>query len=121
MLAHKESIVHGVSQYFSQEVSNVVSNGNLKFVLSAAIAAMDVNPKIADKFFCNEIVKSALHEEDGQYDIDYAEQILSKTIKECGQVTITIPAIPILLPQSQELTFRSNDVERLFRHIRNEV
>lgn len=121
MLVSKECIVTGLANYLSTEVNKVIVNPNFKFVMSAAIAAIQVNPSLSDAFFENPMIKSALKETDGEYDIDYAEQILTRTIKDCGQITLTIPGVPILMPQAQELTFRALDVEKLFTHIRNEV
>ena len=118
MQLSKDSIIKGLANYTASEVVGVISDSNLKFIITATIAAIQVNPKIADKFFNNEAVKYVLLENNGEYDIDYAEQILEKTVKECGEIKIEIPAIPFILPNSQELTFKSNDIEKLFKSIR---
>lgn len=118
MLVSKDAIVNGIMNYIDTEVTRVVTDSNLKFVLTALISAVEVNPRLVDTFFENELLKSVLKEENGSYDIETAEEILKKTIKECGALTIEIPSIPLLLPRPQELKFTSHDIDGMFRMIK---
>lgn len=117
----RDDIIHGLTTYVNNDVIEVISNNNLRFILSAATAAVSVNPKLAEGFFENPMIKSAIQVDDDCYDIDYAEQILTKTIKEVGELRIEVPSVPFVLPHSQELIFHSKDVENLFKAIREEA
>lgn len=118
MLVSRDAIINGVTNYIDTEVTRVVTDSNLKFVLTALIAAIEVNPRLADKFFENDLLKTVLKEDHGMYDIDMAEQIIKKTIKECGALTVEVPSIPLILPKPQELRFTAQDVDGMFRMIK---
>lgn len=117
----KEDILRGLVNYVSSDVIEVISNNNLRFILSAAVSAVTVNPKLADNFFENSMIKYVLQGDDDCYDIDYAEQILTKTVKDVGELRVEVPSVPFILPQSQELIFHAKDIESMFKSIREEA
>lgn len=118
MNVSKDKIVKGLLNYIRTDILSFVTDSHFKFILSAVTAALEVNPSLSDVFFNNPLVKVAFSESNGQYDINTAEKILSKAVNESGFISVTIPAIPLILPEEQELKFQSQDVANLFMRIR---
>lgn len=117
MQISKDQILKGVTSYIRSDVMPNITDGNFKFIMTAAMSAMDVDKSIADAFFNNPLVKAFEH--DGMYDMENLEHILTKTLKECGSYVLTIPAVKFVMPHEQELTFNEADVTNLFKHIRS--
>lgn len=114
----KAKMVSGVTSYVRSEIIPNITDSNFKFIATAALAAMDVNPDLANLFFDNALVKS-FENDNGTYNVDQLEKILTKTLTECGSYILTIPAIKFVMPHEQELTFTANDASALFKHIRS--
>lgn len=109
----KQQIICGVSEYARKEIMPTITDEQFKFIMSATLSAMEVNPSLADSFFENELVRTACS------DIQILEQILTKTLHECGKYTLVIPAIKFVLPHEQILKFSEDDVTTLFKYIRS--
>lgn len=109
----KNQVILGVVSYGRNEIMPNVTDEHFKFILSAALSALEINPDLANSFFSNELVSVAMT------DLTTLEKILTKTIQECGSYTLTIPAIKFVLPDEQMLTFTSQDVSTLFKYIRS--
>lgn len=112
----KSKIITGLTSYIRNEVIPNITDNNFKFMLTAAMAAIDVNPSLVDLYLDNPLISSFM--KDDEFDVDTIEKILTKAISECGTYVLTIPAVKFLMPHEQELTFTSSDISSLFKHIR---
>lgn len=120
MKVKKQQIIDGIVKFIRNDIVEEVTNSNFKVILHAAAAAIETNTKMLDSVFENPIVKMALIEDEGSYDITQAEKILSNTLESSGGFTIEVPAIKFILPQSQELTFGADDVHKISAYIRGD-
>lgn len=118
MEVKKEQIVRGVANYMRNEVIKGISSNNFQFILYTIAASMEVNSETINKFLENPMVKVALVEKNGMYDIDKAKMVLEDTLKNSGGFTITIPSVKFILPEEQEIKFVSSDVATLCDYIR---
>ena len=118
MNVSKDKIVKGLLNYIRTDVYSLVTDNHFKFILSAVTAALEVNPSLSDVFFSNPLIKAAFSESDGQYDINVAEKILTKAVNDAGSISISVPAIPLIMPGTQEMIFKSQDIANLFMRIR---
>ena len=117
MEINRDKLIQGVCNYVRNDILPVIQNNNLKFILATGLSSLEVNPDMANVLLENPLVKVALVEKNGMYDIAKAKEILKKTIKECGDFTITIPPIKFVLPEEQQMKFTSTDVDALFSYM----
>lgn len=109
----KQQIITGVAAYARNEIMPTITDEQFKFILSAALAALEVNPALVDSVFDNELVRTTCT------DMQTLERILKKTLQECGSYTLVIPAIKFVLPHEQILKFSEDDVATLFKYVRS--
>lgn len=109
----KGQLISGLVRFAKQDVLPKIPDKAFKVTLSAAINLIEVKPEAADAIFNSPFLKS----ENGLYDIDLLEQIITKSIDEYGDFTITIPAIRFISPTDKEMRFTSEDVRKVKSYI----
>ena len=117
MYVSKADIITGVIKYTKAEIVDKITDKPLKIIIATCIAAIEINPTVADAIFNNEFVSMILSEKDGRYDLDIMFSALEKAVMEYGEFSITIPAIKFISPNEKELTFTMSDVHTLKTYI----
>lgn len=115
MKVTKQQIIDGIFKFGDEEVIPRIDVKVVKQMAGAALIAIKVDPSIIDKFMQTPVVASALKEEDGLYDLDFAEKVLCETIDKYGSFEFTPPIPKFLLGGSENKTFKfdSNDIKKL--------
>lgn len=106
-------MINGVVRFMKSDVISKIPDKPFRMTLSAIVNLIEVKPEAADIIFESPFLKS----ENGMYDVDLLEQIVTRTIDEYGDFPITIPAIKFISPTEKELRFTSDDVRKLKSYI----
>lgn len=115
MKVTKQQIVDGICKFAENEVMPYIDVKIVKQILGAGIIALKMEPAIINKAMNNSLISAALKEEEGLYDLDFAEQIICETIKLYGPLEF-VPPIPKFLlggNENKTLKFSENDVKNL--------
>ena len=109
----KGQIISGVSRYVRREMLNKITDKPFKMTISAAINLLELRPDIADKILDSPLFMA----QDGIYDLDTIEAVLTRTMDEYGDLPIKIPGIPFVSPAEKEFRFNADDVRKLRGYI----
>lgn len=109
----KGQMISGILRFAKADVITKIPDKPFRMTLSALVNLIEVKPEAADFIFESSFLKS----ENGMYDIDLLEQVITKTIDEYGDFPVTIPAIKFISPTEKELRFTSEDVRKLKGYI----
>lgn len=71
-------------------------------------------------FFDNPMIESVIHEENGMYDIKDFTSMLKKVINEYGAYSVTIPRVPLLLPNEKIIKINSSDIDKIINYLNEE-
>lgn len=113
MEVSKGQLISGLVRFAKTDVISKIPDKPFRMTLSALVNLIEVRPEAADVIFNNPLLKS----ENGMYDIDLLEQVITKTIDEYGDFPVIIPAIKFISPNEKELRFTSEDVRKLKGYI----
>lgn len=113
MEVSKGQLISGLVRFAKTDVISKIPDKPFRMTLSALVNLIEVRPEAADVIFNNPLLKS----ENGMYDIDVLEQVITKTIDEYGDFPVVIPAIKFISPNEKELRFTSEDVRKLKGYI----
>lgn len=113
MEVSKGQLISGLVRFAKTDVISKIPDKPFRMTLSALVNLIEVRPEAADVIFNNPLLKS----ENGMYDIDLLEQVITKTIDEYGDFPVVIPAIKFISPNEKELRFTSEDVRKLKSYI----
>lgn len=113
MEVSKGQLISGLVRFAKTDVISKIPDKPFRMTLSALVNLIEVRPEAADVIFNNPLLKS----ENGMYDIDLLEQVITKTIDEYGDFPVVIPAIKFISPNEKELRFTSEDVRKLKGYI----
>ena len=118
MRVSKSQLINGFLTYVENEVVPGIKDDKTKqIIFSIAIKAIRTNPAIADKLLENQVIKTLLDQNEDGYEIDGLFDAITDSIKEYGPFTIEIPAIPIISPVENVLSFSESDVAEIKRRI----
>lgn len=118
MKISKSQLSIGIIDFFQNEVVRNVPDNGLKIVLGTLLYSMKRDQKIMDKYvFENKFIAMLLNEENETYDVDALTNDLSKAIKEFGNLTFTIPNIPLLSKDEKTISFTATDIQNLKGYI----
>lgn len=109
----KGQLVSGLVRFAKVDVLPKIPDKGLKVTLSAFINLIELKPEAVDVILNSPFLKS----ENGLYDIDLLEQVISKSFDEHGDFTITIPSIRFISPTEKEMRFASEDVRKVKSYI----
>lgn len=105
MRVRREAITEGIKRYVDMDLLSQIPDSNTRIIVAAAVV-----------MFADRIVDAlkAFEGDDGMYDID--ENLVS-IMERNGDLTVTIPAIPLVAPHEREMTFNSRDMHKLMQRI----
>lgn len=109
----KGQIISGISRYVRKEMLNKITDKPFKMAISAGINLLELRPDIADKV----LDSSLLMGQDGIYDLDIIEAVLTRTMDEYGDLPVKIPGIPFISPAEKEFRFSAEDIRKLRGYI----
>lgn len=118
MKVSKSQLSAGVIDFFQNEVVKNVPDNGLKIVLGTVLYSMKRDSKIMNKYvFENPFISMLLNEENETYDVDALCNDLSTAIKEYGNLTFTIPNIPLLSSGEKTISFTASDAQNLRAYV----
>lgn len=117
MIVSKEKLINTLSDFITDDLMQDVKDGALKMMALAITKMAKKSPEMIDKFLDNAIVSSLLCEEDGEYNLDTALNILRETVNETGKIYLTIPSIPLIYPEGSRLGITPSDVNKLINRL----
>ena len=94
----------------------------LRIMIATAVATIRKNPAAADMIMRHPVVAAMLADDgSGHYDSRIFTQALKSALDRHGNLTISVPAIPMLSPQGIIITMDADDVAKLEDYIEEEV
>lgn len=117
MTVSKDKIVRGLVRYARVYILPNITD-NYRMVLDVAVSALEVKPELLDKLLDNEMVVTLLGDNEGGYELDTLQKVLSGVAKQNDYLVITLPSIPLLSKQEKEMRFRESDIDTLMNEIR---
>ena len=117
MQVTRNQIIAGAANFIRSEVIPHVPDKSFRAILEAGSAMVEMAPQMADRYFNHPVIAAMLREQDGNYDLDFAEAAVVKAMEAHGNLTLTVPGIKWISPETKTLTFSPNDVRTLKRYI----
>ena len=117
MQVTRNQIIAGAANFIRSEVIPHVPDKSFRAILEAGAAMVEMAPQMADRDFNHPVIAAMLREQDANYDLDFAEAAVVKAMEAHGNLTLTVPGIKWISPETKTLTFSPNDVRTLKRYI----
>lgn len=108
---NKEQLGRGISKYIKNHISPSVTDMWSKRVISGIADLIEFAPDTINRVMERYPIFEMLEDEDGMYDIDVMERVLSKNIAEYGDITIEL--------MGGEYTFNASDINSLAGMLRS--
>lgn len=116
MRVNRNQLINGITSYAREEIIAKVPDQALKTVLGAAVFALRREPAMLDNLLANPAVSALMAADGGEYDIESISCALMESIKEYGNIVVTVPKIPFIMDE-KTLSFSSGDIGRLKEYI----
>lgn len=113
----RQQMINGAAKYVRNEVIPHIPDKGIKVMLEAFATSVEMSPQIANRYLDTPFVAAMLHEQNGFYELDAVEAALTKAMEAHGGLEVTVPAIPLISPQSKVMTFSANDIRALKRYM----
>lgn len=118
MIVSKNRLVKGITDYIANEVIPHVPDTGLRIALATLTGAFRTNPVAIDRIFSNPVISMLLiPNEQGAYDVEHVLNAIREAISKNGQLTITIPPIPLISKGEKTLAFSAQDADKLSQYI----
>lgn len=119
-MVSKKNIAEAISRFIANDLVQGIDDNQLCFVLCIIKQSISENADILDSFFDNPMIESVIHEENGMYDIKDFTSMLKKVINEYGAYSVTIPRVPLLLPNEKIIKINSSDIDKIVNYLNEE-
>lgn len=119
-MVSKKNIAEAISRFIANDLVQGIDDNQLCFVLCIIKQSISENADILDSFFDNPMIESVIHEENGMYDIKDFTSMLKKVINEYGAYSVTIPRVPLLLPNEKIIKINSSDIDKIINYLNEE-
>lgn len=119
-MVSKKNIAEAISKFIANDLVQGIDDNQLCFVLCIIKQSISENADILDSFFDNPMIESVIHEENGMYDIKDFTSMLKKVINEYGAYSVTIPKVPLLLPNEKIIKINSSDIDKIVNYLNEE-
>lgn len=117
----KHNIINGIIKFVENDMAKASGATASKLIVLLAKNVLKKNEKIVDSFIDNPIVKILLPEIDGKYDIKNIIDVIKDTANEVGCISLSIPKVPFLLPNGDEIKLNSEDIDTISKYINEEA
>lgn len=108
-----DKISNGIAEYIHHEVIPHIPDAKVKTMLGAVVFALRRNPEMTATLMNNPIIASVVKCNDGEYDLSIALDAIAESVREYGNLEVTIPRIPFLMAEEKTMSFSASDIERL--------
>lgn len=117
----KHNIINGVVKFIENDMSRASGSTTSKMIVLLAKNVLKRNGDIVDTFLENPIAKTLLTEQDGKYDLTTLMSVLKDTANEMGYISLSIPKVPFLLPDGDEIRLSVNDINVINGYINEDA
>ena len=117
----KHNIINGVVKFIENDMSRASGSNTSKLIVLLAKNVLKRNEDVIDSFLENPIAKTLLTETDGKYDLTTLISVLKDTANEMGYISLTIPKVPFLLPDGDEIRLGVNDINIINGYINEDA
>lgn len=110
----KNELINILSDFISKDLLSESKDVSLRTMASAIVKFLKFSPETMDVFFENPMVKSVLCcDEEGNYDVEKALNVIKEVIEENDKFYIIVPSIPLIYPDGKRLGITKSDIEKL--------
>lgn len=113
----RQQMLNGAARYIRGEVIPHIPDKGVRVALEALAGMVELAPQAVSKYLDTPFATAILQEQDGFYDLDVAEAVLTKAMETHGGLELTVPAIPLVSPQPKSMTFTANDIRAMKRYM----
>ena len=123
MRVTKKAIVDGLAAYILEQIiPKMGRNTNQKIILTVAAKMAQTQDALVNKLFDSPWAVALLPpDEKGLYEIGPLFDEIEAAVKACGELPLTLPAIPIIAPEGGTLTLYPEDVAAIREKIGGET
>lgn len=120
-MVSKHNIINGVIKFIENDMASAAGATSSKLIVLLAKNVLKKNEDVIDSFLENPIAKTLLTEKDGMYDLTTLMTVLKDTANEMGCISLTIPKVPFLLPDGDEIRLSVNDINVINGYINEDA
>lgn len=114
----KDKLIAGLAEYIDRELIAKIDDRPLRIMIATAVATIRKNPAAADMILSHPVVAAMLAQDaDGNIDARIFTQALKSALDRHGNLTISVPPIPMLSPQGITITMDAGDVAKIEDYI----
>lgn len=117
----KHDIINGVIKFIETDMARASGATTSKLIVLLAKNVLKKNEAVVDSFLENPIAKTLLTEQDGMYDLSTLMSVLKDTANEMGCISLSIPKVPFLLPEGDEIRLSVSDINTINEYINEEA
>lgn len=117
----KHDIINGVIKFIETDMAKASGATTSKLIVLLAKNVLKKNEAVIDSFLENPIAKTLLTEQDGMYDLSTLMSVLKDTANEMGCISLSIPKVPFLLPEGDEIRLSVSDINTINDYINEEA
>lgn len=118
MTVTRNQLARGAADYVINEVASHVPDTGMRIAASALAYSLKNNPAILDRVLTGPAISMLLiPDESGAYDVAQALNSVRDAMSKYGNLTLTIPPIPLISKGEKTLSFSAPDVDKLLQYI----
>lgn len=118
MTVTRNQLARGSADYVLNEVAPNAPDMGLRFTATMFANSFKTNPALLDKALSHPAMSMLIiPDEQGALDVEPALNAIGETLRQYGQLTLTIPSIPLLSKGEKTLSFTKSDVDKLRTYI----
>ena len=117
----KHDIINGVIKFIETDMAKASGATTSKLIVLLAKNVLKKNEAVIDSFLENPIAKTLFTEQDGMYDLSTLMSVLKDTANEMGCISLSIPKVPFLLPEGDEIRLSVSDINTINDYINEEA
>lgn len=118
MTVTRNQLARGSADYVLNEVAPNIPDMGMRFAATMFANSLKNNPALLDKALASPAMTMlVIPGEQGTLDVEPALNAIGDTLKQYGQLTLTIPSIPLISKGEKTLSFTASDIEKLRSYI----
>ena len=118
MTVTRNQLARGSAEYVLNEVAPHIPDMGMKFAATVFANSLKTNPALLDKVLSSPAMTMLIIPgEQGALDVEPALNAIGDTLRQYGQLTLTIPSIPLLSKGEKTMSFTASDIDKLRSYI----
>lgn len=113
----KTQLTNGIANYIKAEIIPHTPDAGTKAMMGLLATTLVRNPNLVDIALSNPIVSAMIPHDGDMWDVQGIADSLGESIREYGNLRVTIPKIPLLVPNEQVMSFSADDVSKLMGYL----